>query len=238
MGIRVHTNDVCFSYARNKSRIPVLDHISFEVKSPSVLGIVGPSGCGKTTLLNVVAGLDPPESGRIAIEPKQRAIGFVFQEPSLVPWLSVQRNATFAAEIAGTMNGHVAERCGRLLDAFGLSKFAGNRPFELSGGMSQRVAVVRALLLQAPLLLLDEPFTGSDEASQQTLKEHVLEHVREMHAVAIVVTHDVDMVARMATRVVVLSPRPARIIGDIAIEPSTDRIDISSEIRKIIVNAS
>jgi sulfonate transport system ATP-binding protein len=182
------------------------------------LVIVGGSGCGKSTLLRLIAGLDRPTTGTIAldgtpvIEPRPE-IGMVFQEPRLMPWLSIDRNTAF-----GIRHLPLAEQRVRVSEALarvGLASHAGHWPRELSGGQAQRVALARALVARPKVLLLDEPFSALDALTRNDLEEHLLELWAFDRPTMVLVTHDIEEALFLADRIVVMRPSPGRIVAEL-----------------------
>jgi NitT/TauT family transport system ATP-binding protein len=195
--------------------LPVLSDISLGLKPGSITVVLGPSGCGKTTLLNVIAGLTAVDRGSRAGFEGAR-FSYAFQEPRLLPWLSARENAAFAlsgamprAEALGVVDG--------LLAAAGLAGAAGQRPQELSGGMKQRLSLVRAFAFPAEILLLDEAFTAVDLKTKLELMDVFLALWAAQRPTTVSVTHDVEEALYLADRIVVLSERPARIVETLEI---------------------
>jgi NitT/TauT family transport system ATP-binding protein len=191
-----------------------LDGVSLRVAPGEVVAVVGPSGCGKTSLLEIVCGLAAPASGRVETEPAV----LMPQRDALLPWLSALDNAALPLRIAGRPRDEARAAARPVLDALGLEGFASARPHELSGGMRQRVAFARTLLAGRPVLCLDEPFGALDaitRAEAQSWLARALE--REPRAV-LLVTHDVEEALVLADRVVVLSPRPGRVVADLTVD--------------------
>lgn len=190
--------------------------MSLELTDGSLVVVVGPSGCGKTTLLNLIAGLLEPISGQIffsdSLNENPRRTAYVFQSPHLVPWLSVRHNALLGAELGGKLTGELERRCDERLSAYGLRGFENALPHTLSGGMQQRVALLRALLSSAKVLLLDEPYASSDFVLRRQLQIELSEAITRDKLAAILVTHDLTEAARIADDVVVLSERPAEVV--------------------------
>lgn len=218
--------------------VQVLDRVTCCFSCGQVTAVVGPSGCGKTTLLNVLAGLVEPQEGEVHTpsgDGHGRRAGYVFQSPSLIPWLSVRRNALFGAEVGRGLDAAVELRCGSLLNRFGLRGFSDAFPRALSGGMQQRVALARAVLAEARVILLDEPFSGTDYLLKWELEEELSQVVDEEALVAVLVTHDLDEAARLADKVVVLSVRPGRVKAQIEIDaPRASRLQRTGESTSLI----
>jgi sulfonate transport system ATP-binding protein len=199
--------------------VRALDSVTLNVASGEIVAVVGASGCGKSTLLRVVCGLDRPSQGRVAldgadIEGPREEIGIVFQEPRLLPWLSVERNVGFGLE-----DRPVQERADRVsvqLARVGLADKAGAWPRELSGGQAQRVSLARALIMRPQVLLLDEPFSALDAFTRVDLQDHLLDLWADGKPTLIIVTHDVDEALALADRIVVMGPHPGRVLAEIA----------------------
>jgi len=200
--------------------VHALDKFSAEINLGEIVAIIGGSGCGKSTLLRAVAGLDPATSGsvtldEIAIAAPHPKIGIIFQEPRLLPWLSVANNIGFGlSELPLDVR---RERVARALDRVGLTDKAKAWPRELSGGQAQRVAIARALVPQPEVLLLDEPFSALDAFTRRDLQDHLLDLWADTRPTLILVTHDVEEAVALADRVLVLRPRPGRLFEAINI---------------------
>ena len=197
-------------------QVPALKDISLTVEDEEFLCILGPSGCGKTTLLRIIAGLDTPTKGSIevdgeALDGPSRRIAMIFQEYSLFPWRTVLENVAFGLEMTGKGRGDRLEAAGRYLDLVGLGSFGKSFPFELSGGMRQRVAVARALAIEPAALLMDEPFGALDAQTRNLMQTELQEIWRKTRKTIVFVTHSVDEAVFLADRIVVLTERPGRI---------------------------
>lgn len=184
--------------------------------------LVGPSGCGKSTLLRLVVGLEQPSSGRVAIDDAPPGVvagrgelAVAFQDPSLLPWRTVRSNIALALRLARRPAD--PDAVDRLIALVGLHGFADARPAELSGGMRQRAAIARALVTRPRLLLLDEPFGAVDELTRQDLLVDLPPLWREGGATTLLVTHSIVEAVRLADRIIVLSPRPARVVADVVV---------------------
>ena len=200
--------------------LPVLDGISFSVEPGQFVALLGPSGCGKSTLLRLVAGLDTPTSGRLLVDgaaiagPDPSRV-VVFQDPTLYPWRTVRGNVSLGLEARGLIRSHRG-RVGEALRLVGLSDFADAYPHQLSGGMAQRAALARALVNDPTLLILDEPLGKLDSLTRLTMQTELIALWRRAGFTALLVTHDVEEALFLASRIIVFSDRPARIIAEIA----------------------
>ncbi len=200
--------------------MPVLDGVDLEVRPHEFVAVLGPSGCGKTTLLRILAGLEGWDSGEVRVHGRpvsgpgtDRAL--VFQDFALLPWATVTDNIAFGLELRGVARAERTAVANRLIDRVGLNGFARHYPHQLSGGMQQRVGLARALAVEPEILLLDEPFGSLDSLTRRGLQEDVLRLHHETRKTVLLVTHSVDEAARLGDRVVLLGPRPARVIETI-----------------------
>ncbi|MCG5243554.1 ABC transporter ATP-binding protein [Azospirillum doebereinerae] len=199
--------------------VTALSDVSLSIAKGDFVSLIGPSGCGKTTLLRVIADLERPTSGRIAVEglsPEQarlkRLYGYVFQAPALYPWRNVERNVMLPLEIMGLPAAERRTRARAQLERVGLAGFERKFPWQLSGGMQQRVSIARALALQPDLLLMDEPFGALDEITRDHLNLHLTQLWRATGKTCVFVTHSIAEAVFLSTRIVVMSPRPGRIL--------------------------
>lgn len=191
---------------------PVLSGVSFHLPRGRVGCLIGPSGCGKSTLLAMIGGLVPPEQGAIT-HPFRHPV-FVFQDPCLLPWRTARDNIAFGLKALAMGRRERAARAERLLEVVGLAPAdAGKYPHELSGGMRQRVALARALAVEPDLLLLDEPFSALDIGLRRQMQALVRRLIAGRDLTALLVTHDLAEAVRLADRIVVLSPRPSRVVA-------------------------
>jgi NitT/TauT family transport system ATP-binding protein len=209
------------TYATASGPLPVLRDVSFEVRAGEFISLVGPSGCGKSTLLKLIAGLIPFDGhvgvGDQAPREGRRDVGFMLQQSVLMPWRTVRENVELPFVIAKDRGPHVARRVDELLELVGLSHSADMNPWELSGGMQQRVAFARTLALDPRVLLMDEPFAALDEFKREHLGLEVTKMHEELSKTAILVTHSIPEAVLMSDRIIALGARPGRVVGDITV---------------------
>lgn len=201
--------------------IAALGPIDLNIRSGEFASLLGPSGCGKSTALRLIAGLSQPTSGAVSVE--GRRIGFVFQEPTLMPWASVHDNVYLPLRLAGQSRPQAETRIGAALEQVGLADVADVFPRELSGGMKMRVSLARALVTNPDILLMDEPFAALDEITRFRLNNDLLDVWRQTRCTILFVTHSVFESVYLSERVVVLSSRPGRITAEFRIESERPR---------------
>jgi NitT/TauT family transport system ATP-binding protein len=202
--------------------IAALDGFNLDLRRGEFVSLLGPSGCGKSTALRIIAGLGEPTRGGVTWArrdaERRQSIGFVFQEPTLMPWASVFDNVFLPLRIAGRPRTAVAERVMQSLSQVGLADFARAYPRELSGGMRMRVSIARALVTDPSLLLMDEPFAALDEITRFKLNDDLMALWRELGKTVVFVTHSVFESVYLSQRVVIMTPRPGRVFTELAIE--------------------
>lgn len=216
--------------------LEAVDETNMSIAAGEFIALVGPSGCGKTSLLRLIAGLTDPSRGEVRVygespqeAQRRKRLGLVFQEPALLPWRSVEANIALGIELNPSQT-HSPTTVDELLDLVGLSDFRRFKPATLSGGMQQRVALARALAIDPPLLLLDEPFAALDEITREQMRYELLRLWGISHSAdapprsAVLVTHSVNEAVAVADRVLVMSPRPGRIVADIPIDTPRPRL--------------
>ena len=204
-----------------------LQDVSTSMTSGEFVSLVGPSGCGKSTILRLVAGLINPTLGRVTVDGTEvdgpsPDRGLVFQNPTLFPWLTVEKNISFSLDMQGQSEGK-AEKVRRMLEITGLERFKNDYPAQLSGGMAQRVALVRTLINEPEILLLDEPLGALDAFTRMSMQDEILNIWVERRQLALMVTHSIDEAVYMGTRVLVMEANPGRIIADIKIDEEFPR---------------
>jgi NitT/TauT family transport system ATP-binding protein len=221
----VEIKNVSKTFESNGKKMLALDNINISVQENDFICIVGPSGCGKSTLLRIIVGLEKPTSGEVffkgkEVEPDNPKVSMVFQNFALFPWLTVKENIELVLESTKTEKeaGNIASK---YITAVGLDGFERVYPRELSGGMKQRVGFARALAVEPVLLCMDEPFSSLDALTSQNLKDELLMLWMDINMppdAVIMVTHNVEEAVYLANRIIVLSPRPGKIVADLKIE--------------------
>jgi NitT/TauT family transport system ATP-binding protein len=227
----VELTEVSKAYRTGRNELLALDSVSISVAAGEFVCLIGASGCGKSTLLNLVAGLDQPTAGRV--DTGGRRVALMFQEPALLPWLTAGRNIELALRARGVPREERRARTTELLDVVRLTGFGGKRPHELSGGMRQRVALARALAQDADVLLMDEPFGALDAMTRDLLHDELERICAERTLTVMFVTHNVREAARLGDRVIVLSSRPGRVIGEYPVPREGARRIDSAEVAQI-----
>jgi NitT/TauT family transport system ATP-binding protein len=200
----------------------VLDRLSLEVGAGEFVSLIGPSGCGKSTLLRLIAALSPVTSGEVLVDGRppargQRETAFIFQDPTLLPWLTVQGNIEVPLRIRGVVRAERRQQADKLLQLVRLADVRDRYPRQLSGGMKMRVSVARALVQSPRLLLMDEPFGALDEMTRHHLNEELLEIRRAENWTAFFVTHSVAEAVFLSSRILVLAANPGRVVADVAV---------------------
>lgn len=204
--------------AERRERRPVFEDFSLELKEHEFVSVLGPSGCGKTTLLRLIAGFDQPDDGRIVFDGElvkgpapDRTV--VFQQPGLYPWLDVRHNVAFGLRL---QRRHIDwTPVEEILEIVGLTGFSRHAPHELSGGMQQRVALARSLVMRPKMLLMDEPFAALDSHLRHAMQDFLLELWKEIRTTVLFITHDIEEAIVLGERVVVLGSAPGRILGEL-----------------------
>ncbi len=198
-------------YYSKKDEIEAIKDLNFDIYNQEFVSIVGPSGCGKSTLLNILTGMDTKTNGTITFLHDNIKLGYMLQSDSLLPWRTILDNATLGLELSKTKTKENIAYTINLLDTYGLKDFKDKYPHELSGGMRQRVALIRTLALKPNILILDEPFSKLDYQSGLKVSNDVANIIKQEHITAIMVTHDLAMAISISDRIITLSPRPSTI---------------------------
>jgi NitT/TauT family transport system ATP-binding protein len=208
--------------------------VDLQVGRGEFVSVVGPSGCGKSTLLRLASGLEKPTAGRVEV--RSDRVGFVFQDPTLLPWRTVRRNVEMLAELERVPRAERRRRAARVIDLVGLTGFEKHRPRALSGGMRMRVSLARSLVLEPEVFLFDEPFGALDEMTRERLNDELLGLFADRRFAALFITHSVAEAVFLSTRVVVMSARPGRILGDVAVPfgyPRSPELRYSEDFAKV-----
>lgn len=194
-----------------------LDGASFSARDGQFVSLVGPSGCGKSTLLRLIAGLQPPTSGEIVWSGGRPRIGFVFQDPTLLPWADVETNVRLGLDLGGVSRASASPRVAETLDLVGLAPFAKSFPRELSGGMRMRVSIARALAADPQVLLMDEPFAALDEFTRERLNDEIVDIWARKKLTVLFVTHSVYESVYLSDSIAVFTARPGRIAATLQV---------------------
>jgi NitT/TauT family transport system ATP-binding protein len=208
--------------------VHALENVDLVQEEGEFLCIMGPSGCGKTTLLNIVAGFEVADGGSCLVRGRPVTDtgpdrGVVFQEYALFPWMSVERNVVFAMKAAGKWSSDAMARVHGILDRMGLANFLAALPKNLSGGMRQRVAIARLLAIDSPVMLMDEPFGALDSLTRSVLQVDLMNVWRETHKTILFVTHNVDEAVYLADRIILMTPRPGKIVREVRVDLARPR---------------
>lgn len=233
----VKISGLCKSFNGRSGRVEVLKDFSLDIAEGELLCLLGPSGCGKTTLVNLIAGMDRPEQGKIEIRGgqsgKDRKVVVVFQEPSLFPWLTVLGNVEFGMKMIGKPPSYRKDKALEYLTMVGLSEFAHSYIHELSGGMKQRAALARAMALDPDVLLMDEPFGALDPNTRNTLQLELLRIVGQTGKTVLFITHSIDEALLLGDRVVLLMGRPGNVSMEFRLASIKPRKLESNELRTV-----
>lgn len=251
-GLAVRLERVGMRFETRGGVVEALDGLDLQIAAGSFTAVIGPNGCGKSTLLRVVAGLLEPSSGSVHVgDAAPRSgdgrVGLAFQQPRLIPWRSTLDNVAMALELSGGPAAERRERATIALERVGLASAAQLRPRELSGGMAQRAALARALVLDPPVLLLDEPFSALDALTRETFNAELQQLWLDRRRTVVLVTHSVTEAVALADRVVVMTPRPGRVARIVEIDLERPRpaellgdvraADLASEVRQELASA-
>lgn len=227
MGELLAINHLSYSYHNLTQETQALEDVNFTVRDGEFLAIVGPSGCGKSTLLSLIAGLISPSSGTIQINGKEAKeaginIGYMLQKDHLLDWRTTLKNLTLGLEIQHRLSESSYIMINEMLETYGLITFKDSKPSELSGGMRQRAALIRTLLLEPDILLLDEPFSALDYQTRLEVSDDIYGIIKKEQKTAILITHDISEAISMADRVIVMTCRPATVKSEFEINLTLD----------------
>jgi NitT/TauT family transport system ATP-binding protein len=247
--LTVDVRDVSLTFETSDGRVEALCGINLQIAQREFVSFIGPSGCGKTTLLRIIADLERPTAGAVIVNGmspedarRRRDYGYIFQAPALYPWRTIEKNVMLPLEVMGFSRAEQRERAQRYLALVNLSGFERKFPWQLSGGMQQRASIARALSFDPALLLMDEPFGALDEIVRDHLNERLLRLWDKTGKTVLFVTHSISEAVFLSTRIVVMSPRPGRVIDIIdcnlpparglEIRETPEFIDIAQRVRK------
>lgn len=218
--------NICKTYHTINGETNTLNNISFDIYKNDFIGIIGPSGCGKSTILNIISNLDNDYSGNI-IKNDNITIGYMLQDPCLFPWLTIYENAILGLKISKKLDNKTKEFTINLLKKYDLYNFKDKYPNELSGGMKQRLALIRTLACNPDILLLDEPFGALDYQTRLKVSNDVYNIIKQEHKTVLIVTHDISEAITMCNKIIVLTNRPANIkeIHNINLKDNKDPIN-------------
>lgn len=214
----VFLEEVSLSYHTKQAETLAIENLSFSVEEGEFIAIVGPSGCGKTTVLSIIMGLLTPSKGRVVTPDGRHSMGYMLQRDHLLDWRTVEKNVLLSAEVQGSLNDTTRARALELIERYGLKEFRYSKPNELSGGMRQKVALIRTLATEPQLLLLDEPFSALDYQTRLRISDEVYGIIKQENKTAVLVTHDISEAVSMADRVLVFKKRPSCIKDEVVID--------------------
>lgn len=228
---KLHIKEVTHSFSHQNTKLSVLKSLDFKVNDGEFIALLGPSGCGKSTLFNIIAGLIPPESGVLLlngeyVDSNTDAFGYMQQKDLLMPWRTVLKNVIIGPEIRKNNIEFVKSKAISLLSQLGLHGFENSYPNQLSGGMRQRVALVRTLLCNKEFLLLDEPFGALDAMTRSVMQSILIDIWNKKNQTVLLITHDVEEALSLADRIIVLTARPATIKSEIYVDLERPRSTI------------
>lgn len=234
IGDILKTDNLCCKYQADNGEVEALRNVCFSIKEGEIVSIIGPSGCGKSTLLSIIAGLENATGGEVLLDGKAVSgvspdIGYMMQTDNLLDWRSIRKNVILGLEIRGTLTAESMEYAQKLISEYGLEEFSEKYPSQLSGGMRQRVALIRTLAVKPRILLLDEAFSALDYQTRLRVSEDVWKILRHEGMTTLIVTHDIPEAISLSDRIIVLTPRPASVRAvhtvDIPLSPMERRND-------------
>ncbi len=214
------------TFHTKEGELVAIENITFDIKEGEIIALVGTSGCGKSTLLNIIANIESPTSGECLFDTKDPKISYMLQSDALLPWKSVLDNACLGLELEKNKNSENVKEVEELLKNYGLGDFLHQYPNSLSGGMKQRVALIRSLAIKPDIILLDEPFSALDFYTRITISQDVRNIIKEKNTTAIIITHDIQEALSIGDKVIVLSSRPSKIknIYDVPFKDKTNSV--------------
>lgn len=226
MGPIIDVRNIKKTYNSLNGEIVALDGVNFDINKGEFVSIIGPSGCGKSTLLSILSGLIKPTYGEVEILGENKRIGYMLQRDTLLNFRTVKENTLLGLKIINEINNTSLEYVDMLLNDFGLYEFKDKYPNQLSGGMKQRVSLIRSLALRPDILLLDEAFSALDYQTRIKLSSDVLKILKKMNKTAILVTHNISESVSLSDKIIILSDRPGKVKKEIIIDYGTNERDI------------
>ena len=215
-------------YHTTKSEIPAITNLNLNIKNGEFVAIVGPSGCGKTTLLSILCGLEDKSDGKIIYPKDKLKIGYMLQTDTLFPWLNILDNSLLGLKVQNKINNDTISKVKDYLATYGLKDFIYKYPNNLSGGMKQRVALIRTLAIDPDIILLDEPFSALDYQTRLTVSDDVWKIIKKEKKTTIMITHDIEEAISLADRVIVLTNRPSKVKSEYEIIMNNKSTPISN----------
>lgn len=230
----VTLKDINLRYASKKGEVTALQDVNLNIEEGEFICVLGPSGCGKSTLLKIIAGFHQPSHGEAKMDNEiikgaDWHRGVVFQSPTLYPWLNIYDNVAFGLKMRNFPKSEAEELTNKYLDIVGLKDFANNKPYELSGGMKQRASLARVLVNNPRMILMDEPFGALDALTRQNMQTLIREIWTKTENTVFLITHDVDEALALATRIIVMSSRPGRIVKEFNVDFTYDISGVNQE---------
>lgn len=230
----VTLKDINLRYASKKGEVTALQDVNLNIEEGEFICVLGPSGCGKSTLLKIIAGFHQPSHGEAKMDNEiikgaDWHRGVVFQSPTLYPWLNICDNVAFGLKMRNFPKSEAEELTNKYLDIVGLKDFAKNKPYELSGGMKQRASLARVLVNNPRMILMDEPFGALDALTRQNMQTLIREIWTKTENTVFLITHDVDEALALATRIIVMSSRPGRIVKEFKVDFTYDISGVNQE---------
>ena len=231
---RIELRDISKAFRDSRREVPVLDHVDFYADAGEFVSVIGPSGCGKSTLFKLIAGLETADSGTVELndrplDPAAAPVAYMPQKDLLLAWRSVIANVTLPLQIAGVSRAEAKARAAAMFPQFGLEGFEDAYPFALSGGMRQRAALMRTVIQERPLMLLDEPFGALDSLTRTDMQEFLLDVWDEVGHTIVFITHDIREAIYLSDRIYVMTARPARVRMEVVVDiPRPRPLDVIS----------
>lgn len=232
----ISLENISLNYTQSSTEIQALDNINLELYNDDFICVLGPSGCGKSSLLNIIAGYIKPSEGVVIVDGKEHTkpdpeVGVVFQQPNLLPWLNIEKNVEFGLKMKKVPKSKRKEIVNNYLEMVGLEAFSKLLPHQLSGGMKQRATIARTLAADPKIILLDEPFSALDALTREKMQNHLYSIWKKTKKCLFFITHDVDEALLLGKRIIIMHPKPGRIVNDFINPLSKLKIDSFRSLR-------